>query len=383
MRQNKEYVLKYVNDVPYILPFGQKIADLKRGLRINETGVWLWNELEREMSKDMLMQRFLDYINVSEDLAESTAIKKDIAGFLEQLISCGVIDEKVQENHRDFWKYIKIGGIIVRLEGYHRAFSKEFEAFEIEKESVIKEDMVICVHCCQPCEYKNGRIVLRNDELMVVEREDDYLLLFPQLGAIIEAAVNMDGTRADFYCNMPCDDGFRYDLFHGIRLAFLYRAQMMGKYALHSASILYKEKVWLFSGPSGTGKSTHTNLWQNCENVPIINGDLNLIELVEECAVVHGMPWCGTSQISNTGMYPLGGIILLKQHDDNMVIELQKHEKSLKVMQRLISPSWTKTQMLQNVEFAEQLIENIYVGELYCTKEPESVRVIKDKIDLL
>ena len=35
-----------------------------------------------------------------------------------------------------------------------------------------------------------------------------------------------------------------------------------GMFALHSASLLYLEKAWLFSGPSGMGKSTHTALWK-------------------------------------------------------------------------------------------------------------------------
>lgn len=41
------------------------------------------------------------------------------------------------------------------------------------------------------------------------------------------------------------------NLFHAIRLFFLFIAQKKGLFAIHSASILYHDKAWLFSGHSG------------------------------------------------------------------------------------------------------------------------------------
>ena len=60
---------------------------------------------------------------------------------------------------------------------------------------------------------------------------------------------------------------------------FLFAAQKHGKFAIHSASILYKEKAWLFSGHSGMGKSTHTQMWHDLLQTPYLNGDLNLLAM--------------------------------------------------------------------------------------------------------
>ena len=46
------------------------------------------------------------------------------------------------------------------------------------------------------------------------------------------------------------------EIFFAIRTIFLYNASFKGMYAIHSASVLYKDKAWLFSGHSGAGKST-------------------------------------------------------------------------------------------------------------------------------
>ena len=48
MKQNENFLLKELAGVPYLLPYGQMIADHKRGLKTNATGVYLWNLLETE-----------------------------------------------------------------------------------------------------------------------------------------------------------------------------------------------------------------------------------------------------------------------------------------------------------------------------------------------
>lgn len=51
----------------------------------------------------------------------------------------------------------------------------------------------------------------------------------------------------------------------------------------------------LFTAPSGTGKSTHTRMWQECfgERVTVINDDKPLIKINDSEAVIYGTPWCG------------------------------------------------------------------------------------------
>lgn len=85
-----------------------------------------------------------------------------------------------------------------------------------------------------------------------------------------------------------------------------------GLFAIHSASILYREKgMAFFPGHSGMGKSTHTGLWHQLLGTPFLNGDLNLLGIHENRIMVYGIPWCGTSGIYTIKTYELGGIVLL------------------------------------------------------------------------
>jgi hypothetical protein len=295
-------------------------------------------------------------------------------------------DEAHHPTQPSFSKYLNIGGLIMKLSGDSAMFSSEFDAFEICNKNEMSQnlsspDLEIRVHNTFLSNYEYGRLLLRSTELEIFEREEDYLFLFPRAVHIDSAFLKKDGTCADFFCHPVSDENFVTDLFHAIRFIYLYTAQKHEIFALHSASILYREKIWLFSGPSGTGKSTHTNLWKEIFHTPVINGDLNLIALTGHGAVTHGLPWCGTSQISDTHSYPLGGIILLKQAAEDYIVELSEDEKALMTMQRLISPCWNPAQLQANLDFTQKLSKQVLICRLCCTKNRSAAEVMKEYID--
>lgn len=262
IKRQEGYCLKKIAGVQYLLPYGQKVADQKKGIVLNDTGVFLWNELDEPMTQSVLAER--------------------------------LVEQYAQDNEEKL-----------------------------------------------------------NDEME--------------------------------------------ELFHAIRHFFLFFAQRQGFFAIHSASILYRDQVWIFSGHSGMGKSTHTNLWKEQFGTEIINGDLNLIgwnigkqdssgQNVNKLGskghpIVYGMPWCGTSGIASTKSYPLGGIVLLGRSDNDHFELLTNDQKIVRVMQRMISPVWKEEMLNQNLTCAEKLAKQIPIFYFLCTKEPSAAGRMKDAID--
>ena len=245
--------------------------------------------------------------------------------------------------------------------------------------------------------HPNGKTLIRNEELVVCENEQGYIILFPSMNQIREAHMTRDGRFAQIYVKGLDKEKTKEELFHAIRHFFLFFAQRQGFFAIHSASILYRDQVWLFSGHSGMGKSTHTNLWKEQFGTKIINGDLNLIgwsngeqanigQSVDKPGskghpIVYGMPWCGTSGIASTKSYPLGGIVLLGRSDNDHFESLQNDQKIVRVMQRMISPVWTEDMLEANLKCAAKLAKEVPIYYLLCTKEPSAAYVMKARID--
>lgn len=382
IRRQSGYMLRKIEDSWQLLPFGQRIADQKHGMILNETGADIWNLLEFPKSKEELIRLLAEKYEISEE--EYAELAEDIERFLDQLLAFGVLRETCPAVEQPFYQELCIADLRIAFYGEPEWFPEAWNLFEAERTecyelggNLLPDQKIELIPYRLP-ERQNGTILLQNKELTVCQTEDGYVLDFPTMENIRAVELSEDGSRVRMYMVPEDTEESRENIFHAVRHCFLYLAQKKGLYAIHSASLLYRGKAWLFSGHSGAGKSTHTNLWNGQFETPILNGDLNLVGEQDGNLLVYGIPWCGTSGICTTEAYPLGGIVLLAQDAQNRIETLTKTEKTLRVMQRMISPAWLPGQLDRNLEFAEKIIKQIPVCSYRCTKEPEAAVYLKE-----
>ena len=396
MEFRDDFRLVWLGGVPYVLPYGQASADLQRGMRLNAGSVLLWEALEEGATEEELLERMIAaYEPGQEDIP---LLQRDLRQFLEQLGRCGILcGERAQKDlfvpfRGRTIKLLCIGGIAFALidQGAEALSMWEFEPFVIEeypmdqqgREQVSERaDFVVTISNRMPRRLPVGRILVRNSELLIAENENSFLCIYPGAVGLVEWHLSKENPEAVIYGRGAYPDSMARDVFHAIRMIYLVWAQKKGMFALHSASLLYRGKAFLFSGHSGAGKSTHTALWQKLFGTPLLNGDLNLLAREEDGPVVHGMPWCGKSGISVTETYPLGGIVFVKQYHTEQLTELSDSYRALLVLQHLISPAWTKEMFENNLEFAKRLAAEIPVWKLLCTKEDSAAVAMKKEID--
>ena len=399
LRRQEGYALRKIKEKNYLMPYGQKIADQRKGMVLNETGSFLWNFLEQPKEREEILEAVIQYYKIKEK--ERGEIEKQIGAFIDQLLTLGVLNDDLKPLQEPLWGAMEIGMLGIGLYGREEFFSEKFKPFlknnsfeNIVGESAsihkqVSEQRVEVLYGIPPF-YSNGKILLKNKELEVFDLAGIYELHFPTMENIQKVYVTKDAGYARVYCNLEAERAdetekeiYCENLFHVIRHIFLLYAQKNGYYALHSASILYRGQAWLFSGHSGMGKSTHTALWHEYAGTPYLNGDLNLIGKSEEGEgyCIYGIPWCGTSGLCTTETIDLGGIVLLGRDTEDHVEELSPFEQVLRVTQRMISPAWTEQMATGNLEFVEQMAEKAWITQLFCTKNPSAVEVIQKWID--
>lgn len=97
----------------------------------------------------------------------------------------------------------------------------------------------------------------------------------------------------------------------------------------HGSAIAVDGEVYLFTAPSGTGKSTHARLWREHfgDRAFMVNDDKPFLHLQEDGQmIVYGAPWDGKHHLSRNVGLPLRGICIIVQAEENRIQKLSKKE---------------------------------------------------------
>lgn len=143
---------------------------------------------------------------------------------------------------------------------------------------------------------------------------------------------------------------------------------------LHSSSVAYDGKGYLFSAPSGTGKSTHTKLWQKTfgEETKIFNDDKTPLRRMDGVWFAYGAPWCGKDNININMKVPVAGICFLKQGPQNRIRRLSQPEAVSKIVSQTIRKFKTADRLDLLLGHVEKIVQEIPVFELENRPEPEA-----------
>lgn len=370
------YMLYSMEGTNYLLPVGQTIALRKKGLRLNNTGALLWNAIKSGLEEKDLLTYLASHYQAGE--AELPTLQADIGTFLRQLTDRQLISREEKPSACSF--YMNIGDLTIGYYGPPHLLHPSLLDFECSPGPVGQHWIILPQ---PPVPYPLGEVIIRTEEIEIIKNTEDYIITLLTMSPSVQIKLSLDGVYARFYCTPPYDKNHIDVFFQAFRHAFLPYAQKHGLFVFHSSSVLYQDKAWLFSAPSGTGKSTQADYWNKLYHTRILNGDLNMVRLQAPVPIVTGLPWCGTSHIYNNETYPLGGIVLLKKHKENIAVQLTKTEQELSAVQRLISPAWTEEMLTNNLKFSHELVKHIPVFRFLCKKEPLAAHTLRQYIHQL
>lgn len=92
---------------------------------------------------------------------------------------------------------------------------------------------------------------------------------------------------------------------------------------MHGAVISVQNQAYMFTAPSGTGKTTHIMHWlQNIRDAFVINGDKPLVRIKDDSVTAYGTPWCGKEKMETNTEAPLKAIVLMERSEENHIEEI-------------------------------------------------------------
>ncbi len=150
-----------------------------------------------------------------------------------------------------------------------------------------------------------------------------------------------------------------------------------GGFYLHSSAVELDGKAYLFSGPSGMGKSTHTRLWQSVfgEAAQVFNDDKPALRRIDGKWYAYGTPWCGKDRINQNKKVPLAGICFLKRGEENKIRRLDPKEAFALLMSQTIRKFRQAENLDLLLESINFLLKEIPIFELENKPVEEAARL--------
>ena len=87
MKISKEFAMREVAGNYIVIPVGEKTVNFNAMITLNETGAFLWKQLEEEKNKQELLNLMLEEYEVDNKTAEA-----DIDKFVEKLETAGILE---------------------------------------------------------------------------------------------------------------------------------------------------------------------------------------------------------------------------------------------------------------------------------------------------
>ena len=151
-------------------------------------------------------------------------------------------------------------------------------------------------------------------------------------------------------------------------------------FLFHASTLVLDGYAYMFTGISGTGKTTHTKLWCKLfEDIEMLNDDKPFLKGTEDGIIVYGDPWNGKEGIGNNILAPLGGIICLKQAEGNEIVEMSDNEKWDFIFQQIYR-SYDRESIEKCMVMVDDIIKNYPVCCLKCNTDDEAARIAYEEI---
>lgn len=157
---------------------------------------------------------------------------------------------------------------------------------------------------------------------------------------------------------------------------------------LHSSCVVVDGVAYAFSADSGTGKSTHTQLWLKKfgDRAYILNDDKPCIRIIDGKVYACGTPWSGKNDCSKPEIVPLGAICFLERSDSNFINPCDTNKAIYNVLTQTIRRLGPNA-MERLFDILEDIFKKVPIYQFGCNISDQAVNIayntIKRDVDSL
>lgn len=133
---------------------------------------------------------------------------------------------------------------------------------------------------------------------------------------------------------------------------------------MHGAVVATSSGAYMFTGVSGTGKTTHVTKWlENIEGSFIVNGDKPFL-ISRDSIFACGTPWSGKEHYDRNTIVPLNSIVLMQRSNENRMEEVSFKSVFPLILQQTHQPA-DADKMRKTLALLMKLKDHVYFYRFY------------------
>ena len=136
-------------------------------------------------------------------------------------------------------------------------------------------------------------------------------------------------------------------------------------FLMHGAVIAVNNNSFLFTGKSGTGKTTHIQKWiDSVEGSFVVNGDKPLIAINDNGVFACGTPWCGKERFGKNINVPLQSIVFMERSSENHIMPVSFKSIFTSFLEQIYQPEAAE-KMKKTLELMKKTSEFVSFYKFY------------------
>lgn len=150
----------------------------------------------------------------------------------------------------------------------------------------------------------------------------------------------------------------------------------------HASLICVHGEGVAFTALSGTGKTTHTFLWQRLlgEKMEIINGDKPIIRFNDGNPYGYGSPWCGKENLSQNKKVPLKHVCFIERSNTNSCEQITPQEAlKLGIFSQVLIPR-NPDEATTTLALIDRLLKHCTLWRIKCNMDISAAKVAYNTI---
>lgn len=150
-------------------------------------------------------------------------------------------------------------------------------------------------------------------------------------------------------------------------------------FLMHGVVLSVDDKGIAFCARSGTGKTTHSRLWQDMlgDRCQVINGDKPLVRIIDDKVYAYGTPWSGKEGINKNARVELKKVCFIQRGTENEIKPCTKKDALGHFMTQVFIPD-NGMLTLKTMDLIDRFIRKMDIYILKCNMDISAAKTAFD-----